>query len=160
MSLKQLLTERREEILARFVRVAEQKMLPPRALPRLVLLDHIPVFLDEIVNYLFQDGGRADLGAVDLDSSARQHGVQRWKAGYDLEAVVREYGVLRRAILDVAKSAQISLSIDEYDALADYLNGGVAAATAEYVRSRDEQLRTRQEDLEFLAEAGELLGST
>ena len=37
---------------------------------------------------------------------------------------------------------------------------GVAAATSEYVRSREEQLRARQADLEFRKEAGELLNSS
>ncbi|MEY4578586.1 MAG: hypothetical protein RL701_3289, partial [Pseudomonadota bacterium] len=76
------------------------------------------------------------------------------------EAVVREYGVLLHAIVEVSKAAGATLSSDEYDALSRYLNIGIAGATAEYVRSREEQLTARQADLEFLAEAGELLGSS
>ncbi|MEY4581547.1 MAG: RsbT co-antagonist protein rsbRD N-terminal domain, partial [Pseudomonadota bacterium] len=91
MSLKQLLTERRDDILARFLRDVEQKELPPHKLSRSVLVDHIPMFLAEIVEELSKDGLRLSRDAVQLDSTAREHGEQRWKAGYDLEAVVREY---------------------------------------------------------------------
>ncbi len=159
MSLKQLLNDRRDDILARFVREVERKDLPPAGLPRSVLVDHIPLFLDEISDEL-SGGARPSLDAVELATSARRHGEQRWKAGYDLEAVVREYGVLRHAVLEVAKAEQAPLDPDEADLLSRYLNLGVASATAEYVRASEERLKARQADLEFLCEAGELLSSS
>lgn len=100
------------------------------------------------------------MDAVEIDTSARQHGEQRWNLGYDVEGLVREYGVLRQAIVQTAKSAGTPLSADEIDTLARYLNVGISAAVAEYVRFREEQLKSRQADLEFLTEAGELLGSS
>jgi signal transduction histidine kinase/ActR/RegA family two-component response regulator len=161
MSLKQLLSDRRDDILATFVREVERKDLPPAGLPRSVLVDHIPLFLDEISEELSAfDGARPSRDALDLTATARQHGEQRWKVGYDLEAVVREYGVLRHAVLEAAKAEQAPLSIEEADVLARYLNLGVASATAEYVRSSEERLKARQADLEFLCEAGELLSSS
>jgi GAF domain-containing protein len=161
MSLKQLLTDRRDDILARFVREVESKDLPPAGLPRSVLVDHIPLFLDEISDELSKfDGARPSRDAIDVSATARQHGEQRWKVGYDLEAVVREYGVLSHAVLEAAGAAQVPLSIAEADLLARYLNLGVASATAEYVRSSEERLKARQTDLEFLCEAGELLSSS
>jgi signal transduction histidine kinase/ActR/RegA family two-component response regulator len=161
MSLKNILNERRDDILARFVRGVESKDLPPPGLPRSVLVDHIPLFLDEISDELSTfDGARPTRDAVDVTATARQHGEQRWKVGYDLEAVVREYGVLRHAILETAKDHESPLTIDEADVLARYLNLGVASATAEYVRSSEERLKARQADLEFLSEGGELLSSS
>jgi signal transduction histidine kinase/ActR/RegA family two-component response regulator len=161
MALKQLLSEYREDILAKFVSEVERKDLSPAGLPRSVLLDHIPVFLEEIgLELSREDGARTSLAAVEVSETARQHGEQRWKLGYDLESIVREYGVLRNAILETAKSRAVLLTIDESNILARYLNVGVAGATTEYVRFREEQLTARQADLEFLAEAGELLGSS
>ena len=161
MSLKKILDECRDDILARFVLEVERKDLPPPGLPRSVLVDHIPLFLDEISQELsVSDGARLSADAVDVTATARQHGEQRWKVGYDLEAVVREYGVLRRAILETAKAKESPLRIDEADTLARYLNIGVASATTEYVRSSEERLKARQADLEFLCEAGELLSSS
>ena len=161
MPLKQVLTECREDILAKFVSEVERKDLPPAGLSRSVLIDHIPVFLDEIGAELGrEDGARTSLAAVEVSATARQHGEQRWKLGYDLEAIVREYGALRNSILEAAKAVDTPLTIDEANILSRYLNVGVAAATAEYVRYREEQLKARQDDLEFLSEAGELLGSS
>jgi CheY-like chemotaxis protein/GAF domain-containing protein len=161
MSLKQVLSDCRDDILARFVREVERKDLPPPGLPRSVLVDHIPVFLDEIgVELSRGEHARLSMDAIDVSATARQHGEQRWKLGYDLEAIVREYGILRHAILEAAKAAAMPPTVEESDVLAQYLNVGIAAATAEYVRSREEQLKARQADLTFLSEAGELLGSS
>src|SRR5262245_25791153 len=160
MSLQQLLRERRDDIVARFVRDVERKDLPPPGLSKSVLIDHIPLFLDELSEELARAESRTSQDAVDLHASARQHGEQRWQSGYDLQAVVREYGALRHAIFETARSVKLHLSGDESETLARYLNVGVAGATAEYVRSREEQLKARQSDLEFLSEAGELLGSS
>ena len=161
MSLRNILGECRDDILAKFLREVESRDLPPPGLPRSVLVDHIPHFLDEIGDELSTfDGTRPTRDAVDVTATARRHGEQRWKVGYDLEAVVREYGVLRHAILETAKDHESPLSIDEADVLARYLNLGVASATTEYVRSSEEQLKARQADLEFLSEAGELLSSS
>jgi len=161
MPLPKILNECRGDILARFVSEVENKDLPPPGLARSVLVDHIPLFLDEICHELASsDSSRPSRDAVDITETARQHGEQRWKVGYDLEAVVREYGVLRHAILETAKAKDSPLSIDEADVLARYLNMGVASATAEYVRSSEERVKARQADLEFLCEAGELLSSS
>lgn len=161
MSLQQLLRDRREEILARFIQEVEQKDLPPSGLPRSVLVDHIPVFLEEIgLELSVGSEARISREAVEVRTTARQHGEQRWNLGYDLEALVREYGVLGHVIQQTAKSAGTPLTADEADTLARYLNVGVGAAIAEYVRSREEQLKARQSELEFLIEAGELLGSS
>jgi signal transduction histidine kinase/ActR/RegA family two-component response regulator len=160
MSLKELLSERRDDIVARFVRDVERKDLPPPGLPRSVLIDHIPLFLDEITEELSRGEGRTSQDAIELRASAQQHGEQRWQTGYDLQAVVREYGALRQAIFEAARAANLRIGEEESETLARYLNVGIAGATAEYVRSREEQLKARQADLEFLSEAGELLGSS
>ena len=161
MSLKNILRDCRSDILARFVREVERKDLPPPGLPASVLIDHIPLFLDEISAELpMSDGTWPNNDAMDVTTTARQHGEQRWKVGYDLEAVVREYGVLRQAVLETAKAERSPLSVDEAEVLSRYLNVGVASAAAEYVRASEERLKARQADLEFLCEAGELLSSS
>jgi signal transduction histidine kinase/CheY-like chemotaxis protein len=160
MSLKQLLSTHRDHIVSRFVRDVARKDLPPENIPLSVLIDHIPTFLDELGRALSQDASSPRSEELEMIDTAREHGVQRWKAGYDLSAVVREYGVLRHAILEVAREASIPISGDDTEALAKYLNLGVASATDEYVQSREDQLRSRQADLEFICEAGELLSSS
>jgi signal transduction histidine kinase/ActR/RegA family two-component response regulator len=160
MLLHELLIERRDEIVTSFVREVQSKGLPPGPAPRSLLVDHIPVFLEEIGSELARLNARSSLDAVDVHDIGRQHGEQRWQMGYDLEDVVREYSALMHAILEAASAARVSIAIQEFDLLARFMGVGVAAATSEYVRSREEQLRARQADLEFLKEAGELLNSS
>lgn len=161
MSLQELLRDRRDEILTRFIGEVERKGLAPPGLSPSVLADHIPLFLDEISDELSAGSeARLSMDAADVTSTARQHGEQRWNVGYDVEALVREYGVLHHVILQTARYAGAPLSAEEADSLSQYLNVGIAAALAEYVSSRDEEAKKRQSDLQFLTEAGELLGSS
>jgi signal transduction histidine kinase/CheY-like chemotaxis protein len=159
--LARFLEEQRDVIVARFVgEVTRTGLAPADAAPPL-LVDHIPRFLDEIVAELTPAGGmRLSLDAVDTSKTARQHGGQRWVLGYDLQAVVREYGVLRHCILQMAKASGLLLTMDEFDVLARCLSVGVAEAVTEYVKHSDAQMASRRATLEFLAEAGQLLSSS
>jgi len=67
---------------------------------------------------------------------------------------------LRHAILESAGASGVELGIDDFDRLAKCLNVGVAEAATEYVRYRDGQLAAQRADVEFLAQAGELLTSS
>jgi signal transduction histidine kinase/ActR/RegA family two-component response regulator len=160
-TLQQMLIECRDEIVARFTREVEHGDVSPPGLPHRLLVDHIPDLLDTISAQLVQNGDAPpDRRTGDVSSTAGRHGEQRWSIGYDLQAVVREYGVLCRVILEVARARQVSLGIDEFEILAESLNAGVAQATAKYVRFRDEQLNAQRADLELLVEAGEQLASS
>lgn len=162
-TLQDLLRERRDDLVARFVQEIERKDLPPSKLTKSMLANHIPRFLDELAFELDAERGdnpRASYDAVDMTLAARKHGSQRWAIGYELEPLVREYGVLRHVILQFAKHAGLDLSIDDFDALARWLNVAVTEAVTEYVRYRDEQADAQRANLEFLARAGQLLSST
>ncbi len=128
---------------------------------RPLLVDHIPQFLDEISAEASRVHEiRANQDAVDTSETARQHGGQRWSLGYDLQAVIREYGILRHCILQTATEVGLQLSNDDFDILAKCLSVGVAEAATAYAAFRDEELNARNAQLEFLAEAGSLLTSS
>ena len=159
--LSRLLTDQRETIVSRFVTEVERKDLSPPGVSRPLLVDHIPKFLDEIVAESRQTNGvRMSQDAIDTSAVARRHGQQRWSLGYDLEALIREYGVLRHCIIETAKASRARLSLDDFDILAKCLSVGVAEAATEYIKYRDEQLDAQRANLEFLAEAGRLLSSS
>ncbi len=159
--LAELLSAQRDAIVSRFVAEVQRKDLSPPGVPRSLLVDHIPKFLDEIVSELKHERGvRMSQDAVDTSETARRHGQQRWSLGYDLEALIREYGILRHCILETAKSAGLQLSIDEFDVLAKCLSVGVAQAATEDIKYRDEQSAAQRATVEFLAKAGELLSSS
>ena len=154
LTLEQVLTERRDAIIARFVVEVRRKDLPPAGLSRSLLVDHIPGFLDEILEELGHGREvRTSFDAFDTSLIARKHGGQRWSVGYDLEALMREYGILRHCILEEARRANATIGIADFDLLAKCLSVGVTEAAAAYVRRRDEELS-------FLAEASELLSSS
>lgn len=144
-----------------FVDELRRENVAPSGLSRPLLVDHIPGFLDEVVEELEQvANARSGEDAVDTSATARKHGKQRWSLGYDLEALIREYGILRHCILQRAKDAGAQLSIDEVDVLAKCLSVGVAEAATAYIAHRDQQLAGKNQQLEFIAEAGRLLSSS
>jgi signal transduction histidine kinase/CheY-like chemotaxis protein len=129
--------------------------------PRSLLVDHIPKFLEEIAEEVRRVASlQQSQDAIDTNQTARQHGEQRWALEYDLEALIREYGILRHCILQTLKEAGAQLSIDEFDVLAKCLSVGVSEAATEYIRYRDAQFDAQRSNLQFLAEAGQLLSSS
>lgn len=156
-----LLGNKRNQILARFVAEVEHKDIAPPNVAQSQLVDHLPGFLDQVIGELARiDEVQFHHDVFDSSETARQHGGQRWLLGYDLEGLIREYGVLRHAILQTAKESDVRVSIDEFDILAKCINVGVAEAASAYVIHRDEQLDVQRGNLEFLAEAGQLLASS
>jgi signal transduction histidine kinase/ActR/RegA family two-component response regulator len=160
-SLADLLLHHRDQIVSRFVAEVQRKDLSPPGTARSLLVDHIPRFLDEVVAELVPGTAlRPSQDAIDTSETARRHGGQRWTLGYDLDALVREYGVLRHAIMETAQASGVSPTVDEFEVLAKCLNVGIAEATAEYGRHRDAEFSKQRRDMEFLAEAGQLLTSS
>ncbi len=160
-SLAQVLGEQRDEILTRFVAQVRRKELSPPDVARPLLVNHIPKFLDDVVSELLRvEEVRFSQDAIDTSGTAREHGGQRWSLGYDMNALIREYGILRHCIVQTAKHAGVQFSLDEFDVLAKCLSVGVAEAVEEYGRFRDQELSAQKANLEFLAEAGQLLSSS
>lgn len=156
-----LLEHQRDDILRRFVVEVRGQQLSPAGTSRTHLEDHIPRFLAEISAELgTQRGVRLSSDTHDTSLSAREHGEQRWELGYDIEALVREYGVLRRCILACAAEHAVSISTGEFDVLAKCLNVGVAEAASVYVAFRDAQVASQRAELQFLVDAGQLLSSS
>ncbi len=157
----QFLEAQRDRILSVFVAEVQRQDLSPPGTSVPLLVDEIPKFFDEIIAELSRGGGiPTNRDVTDTSLTARKHGDQRRNIGYDLEAMVREYGILRHCILRHSKELRAQISIDEFDILAKCLSVGVAEAAMEYARSRDREQEKQKADLEFLAEAGRLLSST
>lgn len=158
--LAELLASERDEIVRRFVRATERSSATPDGVPRALRVDQIPQFLDEIVARLERTTHPSPEPKVTTSLTAREHGVQREKLGYDLTALVREYGILRHCILEVAREKNATLAIEEVDVLGACMNVGIEQATSEYMKRRDAEANAQMQNLEFLAEAGELLASS
>ena len=161
MALAQLLTDQRDAVMRRFVAEVQRQAVPPTGTSRSSVIDHIPSFLDDVVRELEGEKPvRETQDVSDVSVAARRHGEQRWELGFDLDALVREYGVLRYCILMEAKQANVTISIDEFDKLAKCLNVGIAEAVTAYSGHRDAERDKQHGDLVFVAEAGGVLASS
>jgi len=112
------------------------KGLAPGGTSEPELRDHIPDFLRELV-----DGLRRSQ-AVDTSAVAQQHGRQRYGLGFSLEALVREYGLLRRLILDLAEESGRPITLSEVRVLTDFIATAVAEGVAEHGREREQAERS------------------
>lgn len=122
--------------------------LGPVPLPQAELLDHVPAFVDEVTHALAPDV----LRSPDTSANAVEHGAQRLRLGFDVSQVVREYGLLHECVLRLAEEDQLVLSHREQQALAQWVNVGIADAIVEYIAQRDAELRRKSsEHLGFMA---------
>ncbi|MFY0579539.1 RsbRD N-terminal domain-containing protein [Cystobacter fuscus] len=136
--LAELLDSRREEIMRRWIgHVARFHATEPHSRPELE--DHMPHFLSALSRNLRE--GRRER-ARDYDSSTPvtnqgvQHGLQRLRIGFELEAVVREYGELREILDDLFEQASVVPSLDEERVLNQSLSQAVAEAVSSYTASQ------------------------
>jgi signal transduction histidine kinase len=146
-SLFELLKEEREQLITSWGNRIKS-LVASAALPRAELLDHMPAFVDEIIQALFP----AAVPLPPTSARAEQHGEQRLSLGFDVAEVVREYGTLHECILDLA--AEAGLDVDRRDQLivVKWLNVGIADAVSQYVKERDlEVQRQSSEHLGFIA---------
>ena len=115
--LSDFLRDHGDEILAawetdvRSLRVA-------RDLPRPLLIDHLPQFLDDLAGYV--DHLRAGVTAGEPPKEdSRIHALERLGVGYDLVEVVKEYGILRECITRLSARVEREGALLLRDASAD-----------------------------------------
>jgi PAS domain S-box-containing protein len=136
-TLADVLEQRLEEVIQRWTYQLRQGLAPgPRT--RGELRDHIQDYLQQLVAALRQ--GRREVEDIPPSelSSAREHGKQRLHLGFDLQTLVREYGVLRECILDLVEETGVKVTLREVRTLTAFITTSIAEAVSEYVRQRDE----------------------
>jgi signal transduction histidine kinase len=149
MSLHDLIRKRRDRIIAIW-REEGERVAAGDSMPARELVDTLPVYLDELA---------ASLEAVACGEPqpatgqvAARHGITRLQIGFAPHELVREYGLLRDAILAAAKEDGYEPSREELLALGRCLFTSIGASVAAYVRERDAVLqRQASEHLAFLA---------
>ncbi len=113
------------------------------ALPRAQLDDHIPAFLESFARSLAVGDDAVD-SATESKAQADDavaHGLQRWKQGYDLHEVTREWGCLHLCLVDsfeqfAAAHADLAPGVmaQARRRLAALCSAGVSDSTAQYFR--------------------------
>jgi signal transduction histidine kinase len=147
MSLHTLLSEKRQQLLDRWATSARASVATPMS--QVELLDRMPLFLKELISALnpvvapLPDGG---------NTNAEEHGAQRLRLGFDVGEVIREYGLLHEAILDIAAAEETLIEAKEARGLAAGINKGARDAVMEYQLQRETELqRQATEHLAFIA---------
>jgi hypothetical protein len=90
------------------------------------LRDHLPHVLAGIIEALRDP--RVDTGPLESspgpEGAAAIHGAQRLRLGFSLDAVVREYGVLREAITRTALESGATIQLSEHEIVANAIVAG------------------------------------
>jgi signal transduction histidine kinase len=153
--LHAVLTAHRDVVIVRWKAMA-QGTLAAEAISSVELVDHLPLFLREVISALRADVGLASVTlSPDESQTASDHGEQRLRLGFSLESVVREYGALQNAILITGRDGGAAISIREQQIVFDSIITGIAGAVSEYSRQRDAELQ-RQHNEHFAFVAHEL----
>lgn len=130
--------EARAGIIAnRFIDTARRHHVPARSLSREEVLDGLAHYIADLVADL--DPARDPSRRTAAD--AKEHGTQRWYAGYDLQTVLLEYEILRRIIREEAEAGGCPPTLNELDRIAHFFSVGVAIAAMEFHLKDTEALR-------------------
>lgn len=141
MRLYEVVQLRRDALVARWLE-AVRGTLAPTALPSADVVDSLPAFLDEFIGALRAAATATPAGGLlEKSPTAAEHGRQRLHAGFDVTEVVREYGVLRDCILDLAEEQGVALTVAEVRALSRALDVARATAVSQYILERDREQR-------------------
>jgi hypothetical protein len=134
-------------------RSAEVKAMRPRRaglarLPTIELVDRLPQFVDEIVATL-HPGSRSSAAALvpEESTTAAEHGTQRLRLGFSVDAVVSEYDALRDALIATVLDAGIQPEVAELQLVFDCIISGIAHAVSEYTYQRDAEPRAGERAL-------------
>lgn len=122
-------------------------MLSPRTLSPGDLIDTLPEFLRAVVAALRGGSSWGGTPLSSVDTLAEAHGAQRFRMGFDISAVVKEYSVLREVILEVLREEECLLESTALLPLLDGLATAGAEALRRYAVENEQVLRASQEEL-------------
>ena len=137
------LTEHRDALIERFLREVERRDAAPDGVVGSELRDSLPDLLDQIVRAIRRNhaGSLVDPALP----AAAEHGVHRWRQGFDVRAVVREYGIFENVVYKDLEEQAIQPSLSEIRALQNCLNSGLADAITAFTEFREIEDRERTE---------------
>ena len=138
--LGDLIESHRSELLSDWQR--EVAVLPgAEHLDAPTITDHIPELLAEL-----SDNLRSDRNEDSVISSPAEHGVQRWRVGFDITEVVAEYGILRTCLYRVAEKHGLPLTIQAACIVNTVFDHAVAQAIKAYSTHMTVEVQKRREE--------------
>lgn len=147
MRLYDVLEANRGELLARWVKQVQERLDP--AITGIELLDQMPIFIEQLIGQLRPGVLPLPEGAND---HAEEHGRQRLRLGFDVRSVVREYGFLEQAVLQLGAAQGEPIDSADLELLSRCINEACSDAVVQYSRQRDREVQRKDaEHVGFLA---------
>ncbi|WNG44497.1 hypothetical protein F0U60_10525 [Archangium minus] len=139
-TLADMMEAGREQLFARWLERVQQHHAPgPLTEPELA--DHIPDFLREVIAALRREEEGSAPKTHRVGPLGWEHGEQRFRIGFDLPSVVREYGELHECIFElVEERGHALLRLEEAWILLQCFNRAIADAVAHFMRMREREL--------------------
>src|SRR5688572_27595606 len=140
VDLGDLIENHRSELLSHWDR--EVALLPgAEQLDAPTITDHIPELLTELSNNL-----RSHRSLPSGIESPAEHGVQRWRVGFDITEVVAEYGILRTCIYRLAERHSLPLTTNSACIVNTVFDNAVAQAIKAFATHMTVELQKRREE--------------
>jgi hypothetical protein len=118
----------------------------PGQLSRPELADHIPDFLREVVAALRREEEGQAPKTHRVGPLGWEHGEQRFRVGFDLNSMVREYGALHDCIYEfVDEQGHALVRVEEVRVLVQCFNRAISEAVVHYTRIRERELLGQEE---------------
>ena len=111
-------------------------------------------FLQEVAEGLRDEAARPwkKVRQTEAAAQAKHHGQQRFRLGYNLDALIREYATLRDVLYQLMSSEDFHPQPSEAHALSRFLIEGIANAATQYAQERDAEVRNQAaQHMSFLA---------
>lgn len=130
----------RESLFQRWMGEVQRHHMPGE-LTEPELADHIPDFLREVIAALRREEEGAAPKTHRVGPLGWEHGAQRFRIGFDLPSVVREYGVLHGCIYDLVEEQGHGLvRVEEARILQQCFNRAISEAVAHFMHMREREL--------------------
>ncbi len=127
MTLDQIIEKKLARIIETFVSEVRVYQLVPGHKSNTEIANQIEAFLSAVI-YALRRGHGKDPDALRL---AGFHGEQRARLGYDLRAVLAEFGILRETIVEIATQSE-SATVAEVERLAEVLHASMIEAAMHF----------------------------
>jgi len=123
--LHEFISTNREAIISRCrAKVAARSIPPPSEAE---IARGVPLLLDQLVDTL-----RWGTSSMDIDRSARQHGLDLLAQGFTVSQVVHDYGDVCQTITELAVETDAPIDADDFRTLNRCLDEAIAAAVTTY----------------------------
>jgi len=141
----EILTRDAEIVTGKWLEKATKELADASGARREELRDRIPKYL-QVLGAELAHREQTQTGQHLL---ARQHGLQRWRVGWDLQEVIADYQLLQITVLEhLSEVLHRPVSIDEMKTIGSYIDDAIRIAVTAFTDQSQEELRRLNETLE------------